>query len=187
MSQFTKIAIMNSFLKLLNEKNFEKITVKNIVEDCGVNRKTFYYYFEDIYDLVEQIFENEIKNLSQSITDEMSVEDTVDLFCDVIEDNKRIVTHSFFMAGEVEMRRLFYNVLCPAFENSLNRIIKDTPVTDDDKETLVRMITFSVVGSAVVWISNGFDPEEKERLKKVCVLIQSSLPMMVAELRSYNK
>ena len=45
MPQFTKAAIIKSFSKLLDQKSFEKITVKDIVEDCGVNRKTFYYYF----------------------------------------------------------------------------------------------------------------------------------------------
>lgn len=43
MAQFTKQAIINSFLKLLEETPLDKITVKDIVEDCGINRNTFYY------------------------------------------------------------------------------------------------------------------------------------------------
>lgn len=56
MAQFTKTAIIESFLHLLETRSIEKITVKDIVEDCGVNRKTFYYYFKDIYDLTESVF-----------------------------------------------------------------------------------------------------------------------------------
>ena len=48
MPSFTKQAIIHSFLKLLKEKPLEKITIKYIVEDCGINRNTFYYYFSDI-------------------------------------------------------------------------------------------------------------------------------------------
>ena len=99
MSQFTKKAIVDSFLKLLNEKSFDKITVKNIVEECGVNRKTFYYYFEDIYDLAEQIFEEEVKKMSQFMNADTNVGDAVDLLCKTVEDNRRIVTHAFFMTG----------------------------------------------------------------------------------------
>ena len=40
MAQFTKTAIIESFLRLLETRSIEKITVKDIVEDCGVNRKT---------------------------------------------------------------------------------------------------------------------------------------------------
>ena len=42
MSQLTKKAIMESFVKLLNERALDKIKVKDIVEDCGINRNTFY-------------------------------------------------------------------------------------------------------------------------------------------------
>ena len=48
MLQLTKKAIVNSFIKLLNEKPLDKITVKNIAEDCGINRTTFYYHFRII-------------------------------------------------------------------------------------------------------------------------------------------
>ena len=186
MSQFTKKAIVDSFLKLLNEKSFDKITVKNIVEECGVNRKTFYYYFEDIYDLAEQIFEDEVKKMSQFLSADMNVGDAVDLLCKIVEDNRRIVTHAFFMAGEVEMRRLFYNVLCPAFENRVRTSVNDPSITEDDIETVGRLITFSVIGSAVSWITSGFDPDEKERLKKVCVLLQGSIPIMLSNIQEYN-
>ena len=45
MPNFTQKAIKESFIKLLNEKPLHQITVKDIVEDCGVNRNTFYYHF----------------------------------------------------------------------------------------------------------------------------------------------
>lgn len=186
MSQFTKKAIVDSFLKLLSEKNFEKITVKNIVEECGVNRKTFYYYFEDIYDLAEQIFEKEIRKLSPMMTPEMNVEETVDLLCDLVEKNKRLITHSFSMAGEIEMRRLFYNVLCPAFEDRVRAFAADNSLTEEDIETVGRIITFSIIGSEITWITSGFDPDEKERLKKVCVMLQGSIPLMINNLQEYN-
>ena len=48
MSQFTKKAIVETFLELLKEHSLDKITVKDIVEKCGINRNTFYYYYQDI-------------------------------------------------------------------------------------------------------------------------------------------
>ena len=57
MPSFTRNAIIASFLKLLNERPLHKITVKDIVEDCGINRNSFYYHFEDLPALVEAIVE----------------------------------------------------------------------------------------------------------------------------------
>lgn len=45
MSQMTKQALANSLKSLLQKKTLNKITIKDIVDDCGVNRQTFYYHF----------------------------------------------------------------------------------------------------------------------------------------------
>lgn len=55
MSELTKRAIQESFKKLLSNQPLDKITVKNITDDCGVNRNTFYYHYSDIYQLLEEI------------------------------------------------------------------------------------------------------------------------------------
>ena len=55
MANFTSTAIKISFLKLLNERPLNKISVKDIVEDCGINRNSFYYHFQDIPTLLEEI------------------------------------------------------------------------------------------------------------------------------------
>lgn len=45
MASFTRKAIEEAFLKLLDARPLNQITVKDIVEECGVNRNTFYYHF----------------------------------------------------------------------------------------------------------------------------------------------
>ena len=55
MANFTKKAIKDTFISLLKEKPFNQITVKDIVDECGVNRNTFYYHYEDINDLLENV------------------------------------------------------------------------------------------------------------------------------------
>ena len=48
MSKFTQQAIIDTFLKMLACKSLDKITVKEIVNECGINRNTFYYYYKDM-------------------------------------------------------------------------------------------------------------------------------------------
>ena len=69
MSELTKRAIQESFKKLLSNQPLDKITVKNITDDCGVNRNTFYYHYSDIYQLLEEIFLAE----AQKSVDEMVI------------------------------------------------------------------------------------------------------------------
>ena len=73
MPSFTKKAIMDSFLHLLEKKSLEKITVRDIVDDCGINRNTFYYYFQDIYAVLEEYCDLLIEKLPKNA----SIFDTV--------------------------------------------------------------------------------------------------------------
>ena len=66
MANFTKKAIEASFIKLLTERPISQITVKDIVTDCGINRNTFYYYFEDIPKLIETIVEEDAAAIIQT-------------------------------------------------------------------------------------------------------------------------
>lgn len=61
MATFTRKAIMQTFLHILKNKPLDRITVKDICEQCEINRNTFYYYFKDIYDVLEAIFEDEVR------------------------------------------------------------------------------------------------------------------------------
>ena len=59
MASSTKEALGNALKKMLSVKPIDKITVKDLVEECGVNRQTFYYHFDDVYDLLEWVFEED--------------------------------------------------------------------------------------------------------------------------------
>ncbi len=58
-SSITKNALAASMKKLMAEMPFSKISVGDICEACGMNRKSFYYHFKDKYDLVNWIFETD--------------------------------------------------------------------------------------------------------------------------------
>ena len=62
MAQQTKNAIRRAFIQLLNERPLDKISIKDIAEKGAVNRNTFYYYYADIYALVEDILQLEIQD-----------------------------------------------------------------------------------------------------------------------------
>ena len=62
MSSSTKEALGAALKKMMAVKPIDKITVKDLVEICGVNRQTFYYHFDDGYDLLEWVFEADAEN-----------------------------------------------------------------------------------------------------------------------------
>ena len=53
MTNDTKYALEASLKKFLLKKPIDKITIRDLTDDCGISRMAFYYHFKDIYDLVE--------------------------------------------------------------------------------------------------------------------------------------
>ena len=72
MAKYTQKAIMDTFLALLEEKTLDKITVRDIVEKCEINRNTFYYYYRDIYELLEEVFRVETENFRKDLSPDMT-------------------------------------------------------------------------------------------------------------------
>ncbi len=85
MSNITKKALANSLKKILSKKEFNKVTINDIVDDCGVNRQTFYYHFKDIYDLLEWIYTNEVIEKIKNIESDSPAENWQQEFLYVFE------------------------------------------------------------------------------------------------------
>ncbi len=67
MANYTEKAIFRAFEELLEEKPFDKITVSAIVSKSEVSANTFYYHFQDIYDLLDKWLDRK-KNQSFAMT-----------------------------------------------------------------------------------------------------------------------
>ena len=90
-----RYAIMESLLKLLEERPLSKITVKDIVDDCGINRNTFYYHYQDVLDLAEQICEDECDSVVSRYPQINSIEECIEALTQFARENKRAIMHIY--------------------------------------------------------------------------------------------
>ena len=111
MSAFTEKAIVDAFVSLLNEHPLDKITVKNIIDKCGVNRSTFYYYFEDIYDLINKIFEYETGKIVNKHSEYESWADGIKEAMSFAIDNKKAIYHVYKSVSRERLNK-YLNEVC---------------------------------------------------------------------------
>ena len=95
MSAYTKQAIKNSFLKLLNDRPLNQVTVKAIVEDCGINRNTFYYHFTDIPSLATEIITERADQIIRQYANPDSPEACLNAAVQFMTENRRAVMHMY--------------------------------------------------------------------------------------------
>lgn len=112
MATNTKEALAAAMKKMLAVKPVDKITVKDLVEECGVNRQTFYYHFDDVYDLLEWVFEQDANRVlpSEIGTDivEERLRECVHIYFHYLADNKSMVLNIYN-----SQRPLLYAALLP--------------------------------------------------------------------------
>lgn len=91
-SEYTKKIIYDEFMSLLNEKDLERISVKELCDRCGINRGTFYRYYKDIYDLYEKI-ENQLwQSLSNELKDTVREDEVwLEQILNILRNNKDAV------------------------------------------------------------------------------------------------
>ena len=66
MAQRTKQRIQETFVTMLDQESWDKITVKDLVDRCGMNRNTFYYYYQDLYALLEELLQEEAERIIEA-------------------------------------------------------------------------------------------------------------------------
>jgi len=158
----TKKTLAESLKKIMKTKSFSKITISEIITDSGVNRKTFYYHFEDIYALLKWIFENEAIEIVKHFNLAVDYEEAILFVMDYIEKNDYIINCAYDAIGRDEMKRFLYNDFIEIV-SSLISYAEDTyskKLAPDYKRFLCDFYTEALAGMLIDWIKN------KDHLKR---------------------
>ena len=103
----TKKRLAESLKKALKKKPFQKITISELIRDCNINRKTFYYHFEDIYALLKWTFKQEAIEVVKHFDFMSDYNESVAFIMDYIEENDYIINCVYDSIGRDELKRFF--------------------------------------------------------------------------------
>lgn len=166
----TKKAIATSFKHILKNKNFEKITIAEITAACGLNRQTFYYHFQDKYDLINWIFYQEaIMVIRKGLTIENWDSKVLELLTTMKNDEHFYQTTLKDIDG-TEFQNYLFTVTKEIFLEMIEHLSSDrkmnveiVPVMTPEKKTFsAEFLSYGVVGMIIDWAQNGMkqSPEE---------------------------
>lgn len=151
----TKLALANALKKLLQKKFLDDITVKELVEECEVNRQTFYYHFQDIYDLVEWIF---LAEAEAAIGGQKTYDTWQQGFLQILQSLQKDrvfyinVYHSISREYiEQYLYKLTYDLMIGVVEERAAGM----SVRAEDKEFIAHFYKYAFVGLTLEWIRGG--------------------------------
>lgn len=179
MANFTKMAIKNTFIKLLDEKPLSQITVKDIVEKCGVNRNSFYYHFQDIPALIEEIvMENADQIIAEYPTID-SLETCLNVVLEFAQKNRRTIRHIYQSVNRDIFEQYLWKV-CQHVVSAYSDVLFDgKPVKDTDRELILRYYKAVCFGMVMAWMNAGMKEEMAGEVRRLCELRKGMVEEMV--------
>lgn len=157
--EITKELLVESFHELLLTHDFDKITIKMITDEAGVIRPTFYYYFQDKYDLLSWLLYRKIfarvKELNSLDMDRESIKS---IFIS-IEKDKIFFQHAFQITGQNSFEQMFYDYCYELFYERVNHYsLRDLPnYALLTKEVVAKYYTIGFVNIIREWVNSTFD------------------------------
>lgn len=150
-SQATKQALVDSLKQLLTKKSFSKITVTEIVENCGYNRKTFYYHFEDIYSLLRWMLEQDLLSVVDSNELTSDPEKVIRFALSYIKQNRQLLTCVITELGHDELRNFLYDDFAAPIRMVIQKAESEIGLTLDDayREYLTSFYTSGMTGMII--------------------------------------
>lgn len=169
----TRKLIMDSFIDLSSDKEFKDITVKDITAEAMINRATFYYHFEDIYDLLEKVL-SEVLLVNLDCDDyqnnELNEEAFVNIF-KAITNFQKSLSNRCHRGYEDTIARIIREQLEVVFYKML---LKQRP-TDEEQSLQITavMLSWGIYGASVEWRRNDkqISPED---------FIKSAIPYIIS-------
>lgn len=180
MANFTKQAIRDSFVKLLNERPFNQITVRDIVDDCGVNRNTFYYYFQDLPQLLEMIVEEDAQRIIREYPNIASIEECMNAVIVFALENRKAVMHIYHSANRDIYERYQWKACEYVVTVYIDSILSGRTVAEEDRKLLIDYLKCVCFGLIMGWMEKGMQADIQSRLHRIYELRQGDLEDMIA-------
>lgn len=174
----TKKLLLQGLTQLLSEKKINKITVKELTESVDVNRATFYLYYKDIFDMMEQIenemFEYFTEALKKYTNDGINKVNTVAFVTYLFGYIKEYADMCKILLGPdgdysfVEKLKIAIKNTLPPLDNANNNM---------KEEYLMPFIVSGCIGAIQQWLGNNMNSEPEQMANFVAEMISNSCGM----------
>lgn len=184
MSQVTKRALAASLIKLLSQKPLDKVTVKDIIEDCGVNRQTFYYHFKDIYDLVDWIF---LEMASEFLEGKETYDTWQQGFMQILYGvlrNRRLIMNAYNSLSREQVEQFLYAMTYDLLLGVVEEEAVGVPIREEDKKFIIDFYKYAFVGFTIDWIKKGMKEQPEAFTEKLSVLIKGDIKRALDRFRT---
>jgi len=167
-SSITKKALASALVDLMQAKPFQKISVAEICGRCNMNRKSFYYHFKDKYDLMNWIFDMQLRHRTKGSHFANDWEVILEV-ARCIYENRKFYANALSVRGQNSLNEHIREISVPAIRQKLVEGMPDDRITDFH----VNYFTDALLAAFYRWVQDEkcVQPEEFLEMLKTCMLL----------------
>ena len=147
----TEHALARVLKEMMSSQPLDDISVLEISKKCGISRKTFYYHYHDIYDLLTQVFLDERIPNANACDD---YDQLIDVIWKYYKNNEAFVNATLASAGKDLFSEFIYNIFYTATMRFVNRFDTSKDISIPMKKSIARFYASGYSNSLVYYLSN---------------------------------
>ena len=184
MSQTTKRALAASLKKLLAQKPLSKITIADITEDCGINRMTFYYHFQDIYDLIDWICQEEGGRALQGRKDYRTWQEGFVALCRAVVENRAFIEGVYHSVQREQIETYLYRMVYGLLIRVVEELSGPYSISREDQEYITHFYKYAFVGVMLDWVRRGMKESPEEVVGRVSRMTRGQLLLAIQNMEA---
>jgi len=184
--QYTKKMIREVFIKMLNERPLDKITVTAITEECEINRNTFYYHYTDIYEILSEIFQTELGTVIDEYNDTLSWEESFLLAAKFALQNKKAIYHVYNSMQREELENYMYNVSGNVMIQYVDRVSDGISASSGDKKLIASFYQCALTEMVLRWIASGMKEDPDTIIRRIGQLFDGNITLSLKRSAGLN-
>jgi probable dihydroxyacetone kinase regulator len=172
-SLITKRAIAGALKQVCREKPFDKISISDITKVCGLNRQTFYYHFQDKYDLLSWIYYNE--NFS-GIADNISLENWNVKIYDMLRkmNDEKVFYMNSIKEQEHTFESYLFDMAKALFAEAIYSLDEKGKLTDEERSFDSDFFAYGICGIIINWVETGMKTNPQLLAKRLKSLAKAT-------------
>jgi len=171
----TKQIIEDSLKKLMLQKPLDKITIRDLTEDCGISRMTFYYHFKDIYDLVEwSCIADATRALEGKKTYDTWSEGLLQIF-EAVYENKPFILNVYRCISRDQIESFLFHLTSDLIMAVVEEKAAGTEVSEENRRFIADFYKYSFVGIMLDWIKQGMKDDYSLIAEKISITVHGSI------------
>ena len=173
----TKLAICAALKKLMAQKPLEKITVGEIMDSCGMIRQHFYYHFENIYDLVRWMFQEEAISLLKQQEGALLWQEGLLQMFRYLQENRAVCLCALNSLGRTYLKRFFFTDISSIVRHSVDVITASMgfAAEESDLEMTTHFYVVALAGMMESWLLGEIDKTPEDLISFADTLLQNQI------------